>query len=143
MSREYPDRPVVGVGAVVVRDGEVLLIRRGKPPRQGQWSLPGGAQQLGETLDAAVVREVSEETGIVVEIVGHIETIDAITRDDQGGVRYHYTLFDVAARWIDGEPRPGSDAVDARFVPLDELARYDLWAETERVIALGHAMLTG
>ena len=141
MHREYPDRPIVGVGAVVLRGSSVLLVKRARPPRQGQWSLPGGAQELGETLDDAVAREVREEAGIEISIQGMIDALDSISRDKQGAVQFHYTLFDVAARWRAGEPDPGGDAAEARFVPLDDLEKYDLWTETLRVIELADRML--
>lgn len=137
-SRLYPDRPIVGIGAVILRRKEVLLVRRGKPPRQGQWSLPGGAQKLGESVFDAARREVREETGLVVEVLGLVDVVDSIIRDDDGGVRYHYTLVDVAARWRDGEAMAGSDASDAAWFDLDAIASLGLWAETERVIRLAH-----
>ena len=108
--RLYPDRPIVGIGIVVFKGPEVLLIQRGKPPRLGQWSLPGGVQELVETVHEAARREVAEETGVDIDIVGLIDTVDSIQRDESGRVRYHYTLIDVAAVWRDGEPRAGSDA---------------------------------
>ena len=114
MSREYPERPIVGVGAVVWRGGRLLLVRRGKPPRLGQWSLPGGAQRLGETLVAAIAREVREEAGLEVQRVELLAAVDLVERDEDGRVRYHYTLFhrlNVGARyrfhWLHyPEPRP-------------------------------------
>ena len=145
MTRDYPDRPIVGVGAVVIRDGAVLLIRRAKPPREAEWSLPGGAQKLGETLREAAKREVAEETGLAIEVVGMIDAVDAISRDDEGRVQYHYTLFDVAAhvaaQWTGGDPAPGGDAAEARWVKLDALDGVVLWDETRRVISQGAAML--
>jgi ADP-ribose pyrophosphatase YjhB (NUDIX family) len=141
MSREYPDRPIVGVGAVVIRDGAVLLVRRAKAPRKGQWSLPGGAQKLGETLNAAAIREVAEETGVEISIACMVDAVDSITHDDDGRVRYHYALFDVVATWIGGDLMAGGDADDARWVKLDELEPYALWAETRRVIARAAEML--
>src|SRR6476660_5412765 len=97
MSRQYPDRPIVGVGAVIWRGDAVLLIRRGQPPRVGQWSLPGGAQHLGETLAEAVSREVHEETGLTLVDLRLLTTVDLIERDPDGRVRYHYTLVDFSA----------------------------------------------
>jgi len=134
--RRYPERPFVGVGVVVWRDQSVLLIERGRPPRQGQWSLPGGVQQLGETVFEAARREVREETGLEIEVVDIVAVVDSIQRDDQGGVRYHYTLVDVLAEWRGGEPRAQDDAADAAWAALDELERFDLWDETVRVIGL-------
>lgn len=141
MDRHYPDRPFVGVGVVVLRGEEVLLIQRGKPPRQGEWSLPGGMQELGETVREAGVREVMEETGVEIEIVGLIDVFDAVRRDDAGRVHTHYTLVDFAARWRSGEARPGDDAMAARWVPLAELPSLGLWSETVRAIRQATTLL--
>src|SRR5438876_7221176 len=100
VEREYPKHPLTGVGVVCWRGDQVLLIRRGKPPRLGQWSLPGGLQHLGETVYEAAARETLEETGIRVRVLGFLDIIDAITRDDAGRVRFHYTLIDVGAEWL-------------------------------------------
>ena len=134
MSREYPKRPLVGVGAVIWRDNKVLLIRRGKPPREGEWSLPGGEQELGETILQALTREVQEETGLIIQIVALIDVIDAIMPDKGGDIRNHYTLIDFAARWVSGEAQAGDDATAVRWVTLEELSDYELWQETSRVI---------
>ncbi len=136
MSRSYPPRPLVGVGVVVLRGDEVLLVRRGKAPRRGDWSLPGGAQELGETVFEAAVREAREETGLDVAVVGLVDVVDSITRDAAGAVRYHYTLVDVLAEWRGGEARAAGDAADVAWAPLDRLADYGLWSETVRVIRL-------
>ena len=134
MSRLYPDRPVVGVGAVVWRDERVLLIRRGQPPRLGQWSLPGGGQQLGETLVAAVRREVREETGLELATIELLTTLDLIERDPDERVRFHYVLVDFTAEAPEGEPVAGDDAAAVAWFALDELAGLGLWTETLRVI---------
>jgi ADP-ribose pyrophosphatase YjhB (NUDIX family) len=136
MPRSYPDRPIVGVGAVVFRANEVLLIRRGKAPRRGDWSIPGGMQELGETVFAAAAREVLEETAVAIRNIALIDVIDAITPDEQGRVRYHYTLVDVVADWQNGEPVGGSDAMHAEFMPLHRVAGTGLWSETQRIIDL-------
>jgi ADP-ribose pyrophosphatase YjhB (NUDIX family) len=136
MSREYPDRPLVGIGAVVWRDDRVLLIRRAKPPRAGQWSLPGGAQKLGETVEEAARREVLEETGLMLERPEIIATVDLIERDDDGRVRYHYTLIEVSADAATGEAVAGSDAADTRWFDHDEIDTLGLWSETLRIIEL-------
>lgn len=138
MRRHYPDRPVIGVGVVVWHAGRVLLIRRARPPRQGQWSLPGGAQQLGETLADAARRELREEAGVEVELGEIIATIDLIDRDDAGRVRYHYTLIDFSAEAVDPALVPGDDAADARWFDLDQIDDLGLWSETVRVIRLDH-----
>ena len=137
--RLYPARPFVGVGAVVFKDRRVLLVRRGHAPRKGMWSLPGGLQEVGETVFAAARREVLEETGLTIEIMELVDVVDSITRDAQDRARYHYTLVDVRAEWRAGEAVAGDDAEAVAWAPLDDLARYELWAETERVIRLAAA----
>ena len=141
--RLYPDRPIVGVGVVVLRGDEVLLIRRAKPPVSDNWSIPGGAQEIGETVREAALREVAEETGLAVEIVGLVDVVDGITRDADGRARYHYTLVDFAARWTAGEARAASDAAAVRWVGLDALARVPMWAETRRIVAAAAGMAGG
>lgn len=136
MSREFPARPVVGVGAVVWRDGRVLLVRRGRPPRLGQWSLPGGGQELGETVEEAARREVREETGLELARVDLLTVVDLVERTEDGRVRYHYTLVDVDADAADGEPVAASDAAAVAWFDPVALASLPLWEETRRVIAL-------
>jgi 8-oxo-dGTP diphosphatase len=119
--REYPQTPMVGVGAVVIDGDQVLLIRRGQQPMKGQWSLPGGALEVGETLLDGVRREVREETGLEVEPVALIEVLDRIVRDEDGRVRFHYVLVDYLCRVTGGELCCATDAVDARWASRDEL----------------------
>src|SRR5690242_13687013 len=109
VSREYPERPIVGIGAVVWRGDKVLLIRRGKPPRLGQGSLAGGAKRLGVTLAEGIAREVLEETGLALERAELLTTVDLIERDEAGAVRFHYTLVDFTAEAPTGEAIPGDD----------------------------------
>ena len=124
-------RPTPCVGVVCFRGDEVLLIQRGKAPRLGQWSIPGGRMEYGETVQAAALRELAEETGVTAEILGLVDVIDSI----DPAADWHGVLVDYAARWTAGEPVAGDDAADARFLPLDEaLAKVD-WDETRRVIA--------
>ena len=126
MPREYPEAPVVGVGAVVVRDGRVLLVRRANAPSRGRWSVPGGAVELGETLAEAAIREVREECQVEVE-AGHIlSTCDLIQHDENGRVRYHYVLIDLAARHVSGDPQAGTDALEVRWVGEADLTRLDI-----------------
>lgn len=139
-TRAYPDRPFAGVGAAVFKENSVLLVRRGAPPRAGEWSLPGGAQELGETALAAALREVAEETGIKAEPIGLIDIVDIIRRDDEGRVEHHYTLADFAMRWKEGEPRPGDDAAEARFAPMSEITAFGLAPETLRIVEEGYAL---
>ncbi|MEM9682053.1 MAG: NUDIX hydrolase [Pseudomonadota bacterium] len=136
MSREYPDRPIVGVGVVVWRGDEVLLIERGKGPVSGNWSLPGGKQELGETVEEAAHREIMEETGLEIDIVGLLDVVNLVRRDDEGRVRFHYTLVDFTARWRAGDAVAGSDAAAVRWVPFEELKEVPMWDETHRVIRL-------
>ncbi len=134
-SREYPPRPLVGVGVVVWHDERLLLIQRGKPPRVGRWSLPGGAQKLGETVAEAARREVLEETGVVVEVGEVLAVVDLIERDGER-VRYHYTLIDFSAEVQAPDLRPGGDAADARWFTQAEVQGLGLWSETLRIIEL-------
>jgi len=136
-SREYPPRPVVGLGTVIMGPAGVVLIKRGKPPRIGAWSLPGGAQKLGETVIEGLAREASEETGLTVEIIELIDVVDSITRDDDGNVKFHYTLVDAAAYVTGGTLVAGSDALDARWFAEPEIPGLKLWNETERMIQRG------
>lgn len=125
MSREYPDYPRVGVGAVVLRGDRVLLVRRGQAPALGKWSLPGGLVDVGETTEDAVRREVLEECGLAIRVVDVAGVIDRITRDPDGRVRYHYVLVDYLA-YADSEAIvAGTDAADARWVPVAEVERLD------------------
>lgn len=135
-ARENPERPVIGVGAVVIQDDEVLLIRRGKPPKMGEWSLPGGAQELGEPIQQALRREVKEETGLDVEVLDFLGIIDLIDHTSDDAVRYHYTLIDYLASPVGGVLCAGSDASDARFFKLEEALALPLWSETRRIINL-------
>ncbi|GEQ97148.1 DNA mismatch repair protein MutT [Iodidimonas gelatinilytica] len=140
-SRHYPKRPIIGVGAVVFKGASVLLIQRSKPPKIGEWSLPGGAQDLGETASAAAAREVLEETGVHADIIGLLDVVDYIEPDESHAIRHHYTLVDYLARWTAGEPKAASDARKAQWVALDGLGDVPLWSETRRIILLGAARL--
>lgn len=133
-SRRKPERPVVGVGVVVWRGDEFLLVRRGKAPNKGQWSIPGGAQQLGETVFAAGEREVLEETGLRVKVLGLVDVVDGIHRDESGVVDWHYTLVDLVAESPSGEAQAADDAEEAAWFSLARLPGLGLWSETERVI---------
>lgn len=137
MSREYPARPIVGIGIVLLRPPhEVLLIRRGRAPMLGAWGLPGGAQELGETAEAAARRELLEETGLTVGSLKLAGTVDSIDRDAAGRVRYHYTILDFAGLWEGGEPCAASDAAEVAWADFGDLGAYDLWREAHRIIAL-------
>ncbi|MBN1135012.1 MAG: NUDIX hydrolase [Anaerolineae bacterium] len=133
MKREYPEAPIVGVGAVI-RDGpRILLIRRNREPGKGHWTFPGGAVELGETVRDAVYREALEETGLQVEAGEMIVAIDRVLRDEAGRIQYHYVILDFLARPVGGTLRPGDDASDARWASLDELDELDLNQEAKEI----------
>ena len=134
-SREYPSRPIVGVGGVIVSGGGIVLIKRGAEPLKGQWSLPGGGVEIGETLPAAVAREVLEETGLDVEVGPVVEVFDRITRDGEDRVRYHYVLVDYLCWPIGGTLHAGSDVDDAVLADPADLSRFELTPKTAAVIA--------
>ncbi len=142
MSREYPPRPIVGIGVVVLRPGAVLLARRGRAPSLGAWSLPGGAQELGETAEQAARRELQEETGLTVGPLLLAANVDSIHRDDDGRIRFHYTILDFAARWHGGEAVAGGDITEIAWAAFDQFDAYDLWAEARRVIAIARRLLS-
>lgn len=139
--REYPGRPIIGIGIVVLRPDAVLLVRRGSAPAQGQWSLPGGAQELGETVEEATRRELREETGLTVGPLTLIAHVDSIHHDPDGRVRFHYTILDFAAVWIGGDAVAGDDVSALVWAPFDALADHALWPEAMRVIELARARL--
>ena len=137
MAREYPAHPVVGVGAVVVRDGRALLVRRGHEPRKGEWSLPGGLLDLGEALVDAARREVKEETGLDVEVGPMIETFNRVHRDGEGRIRYHFVIVDFVCWAGAGEAVAGSDAEAVAWVTADQLDAYAVNAHAKAVIVRG------
>ena len=141
MAREYPAHPVVGVGAVVVRDGKALIIKRAHEPRKGEWSLPGGLLELGESLQDAAHREIKEETGLDVDVGPVIETFDRVHRDDHGRIRYHFVIVDFVC-WVDeGEAVPGSDAEGVAWVTPEEIDVYEVNAHAKAVILKGLEIL--
>lgn len=142
-NREYPARPIVGVGGVTIWDGRVLLMRRAYAPLQGEWSIPGGGLDVGETIADGVRREVQEETGIHVRVLDHIETFERIMRDDSGRVQYHYVILDYLCEAIGGELCAGGDATDAAWVAENELSKYALRETAMRVIVKAFAMARG
>ena len=135
--RRYPGRPIVGVGAVVLVDGKVLLVKRRHPPLEGEWSLPGGAVETGETLAAACAREVREETGLLVDVGPLIDVFDRITFDSTGAAEYHFVLVDYLCRAVGGTLGCASDATDVALVAADAdaLAPYQLNEKALEVIA--------
>lgn len=143
--RLYPRRPLVAVGAVVWDGSRVLLERRGRPPAQGSWVIPGGLIELGETATAAICREVREECGIEIEVGPLLGLFEPILRDEAGRIRYHYTIIDFLAFYRGGALRPGDDAAEVRWVTPDDLPRYELSAATRAMIAraLAHMQKEG
>jgi 8-oxo-dGTP diphosphatase len=119
--REYPDRPVVGIGAVVIRDGKVLLIRRGVAPGRGLWAVPGGSLELGETLQQGAEREILEETGITIRAREPIYAFDFFERDPDGRIRFHFVIVDLAADYIRGDVKGADDALEARWLAPGDL----------------------
>ncbi|HEX4605122.1 MAG TPA: NUDIX hydrolase [Candidatus Angelobacter sp.] len=133
-SREYPDRPIVGVGAVILHQERVLLVKRGSPPLLGEWSLPGGVVELGETLRAAVEREAREETGLTVNAGEVLEVLDRIIPGRNDAPQYHYVLIDFLCTVEAGELRAGGDAADVRWASQSELAQFKLEQPAVEVI---------
>ena len=133
-SRQYPERPIVGVGAVIVDEGKVLLIRRRYEPLKGEWSLPGGMVEIGETLESALMREMLEETGLRVDVGPVVEVFDRIMRDEQQRVRYHFVLVDYLCWPADGSLQAGSDVDAAIWVDPATLGRYSLTEKATSVI---------
>ena len=133
--RIFPERPIVGVGAVIVNDGYVVLVKRAHEPLKGEWSLPGGAVEVGETLAEAVAREAREETGLDVRVGSLVEVLDRVHRSAEGRVEYHFVLLDYRCTVVSGTLAHGSDAADACWARRDDLARYGLSEAALRVIA--------
>jgi 8-oxo-dGTP diphosphatase len=150
MKREYPESPLVGVGAVIVDhhgddphpEHRVLLIRRGQPPLLGEWSLPGGVLECGETLREAVIREAREETGLVVETEEMLGVYERVIHGDEGRVRYHYVLIDFLCRAVDGDLKAGSDAAEVRWYTREELPALNLAFDASDVVIKGLARST-
>jgi 8-oxo-dGTP diphosphatase len=138
--REYPDAPVVGVGGVVIHGGRALLIRRGGPPLQGEWSIPGGTLDLGETISEGIRRELKEETGVDVRVLDFIEAFDRIFRDASGGIQYHFVIVDYLCEFAGGEARAGSDVTDTAWAREDELWKYSLTEAATGVIRKAFAI---
>jgi len=131
---DYPDHPRVAVGAVVFKEERVLLVRRGQPPAEDLWAIPGGSVKIGETLQEAAEREIREETGIQIQAAEPIYTFDVIERDAAGKVRFHYVIVDLAADYVMGNPSPGDDAVEARWVSADEISKLKVSAATVKLL---------
>jgi len=146
-TREYPDRPVVGVGGVIIENGRALLVRRGSEPLRGEWSIPGGTLELGESLQEGVARELQEETGLTVRVLELIEVFDRIwsgngahPKSTAARPKYHYVIADYLCERVSGEPQAASDVTDVAFVREEELEKYSLTVTATRVLKKAFAM---
>ena len=126
VKRLYPKQPIIGVGAVIIKDGKILLEKRKNEPGKGKWSIPGGLVELGENVEQTVMREVEEETGLEVEKPEHIDVVDNIIRDESGRVKYHFVIIDYFMRLKGGTLKAASDAEELKWVPLSDVEKYDL-----------------
>jgi ADP-ribose pyrophosphatase YjhB (NUDIX family) len=140
VAREYPEHPIVGVAAIVLRGDQVLLVRRGREPAKGLWGLPGGMLELGETTAAGVRREVLEECGIEIEVGPLAGVFEPMQHDEAGRLRYHYVVLDYLATYVSGELRAADDADDARWVELDKLGHLPISVETKAMIKKAAAL---
>ena len=134
MKREYPEQPIVGVGAVVFRGDEVLLVKRGNAPSKGKWAIPGGVLNLGELIREGVAREVREECQIKIEVGEIIDVLDAVIRDDTGRIQYHYVLCDYFATYKAGQVAPSSDVLDAKWFTFNEVRTLDTTGGTQKIV---------
>jgi len=134
MRREYPDRPIIAVGAAVCRGGQVLIVQRGRAPSKGIWTVPGGVVQLAEEMRKAAAREVCEECGIEVQVGDVVGVLDNVVRDDQGRVRYHYAIVDFAARYVSGELCLNDELLDAAWVTPDQFDAYGVPDKAREVL---------
>lgn len=134
IKRDYPDRPLVGVGAVIVRDRRVVIVQRSNEPLKGQWSIPGGALEVGETLRQCAAREALEETGLRVEPIDVLDVFDSIYSDPDGRTRYHYVLIDFFCRVAGGELHSGGDAAQACWITREEMANFAITETAQKVI---------
>ena len=138
--RAYPSRPFVGVGVVIFKKNRVLLAERDRQPHGKMWSIPGGAQELGETIEEAAIREIKEETGLAIELGGIVDVLDVINRDEVDRVKYHYTLVDFFAEWLSGEAHADDDVSDVKWVPIEDVSDIALSDMARSVIIKANKM---
>jgi 8-oxo-dGTP diphosphatase len=137
MQREFPEQPIIGVGAIIVEDGRALLVKRAHPPIEGQWSIPGGALEIGELVREAAVREAQEETGLIVEVGELLGVFDRVLRSPEQRVQYHYVLIDFLCKPVGGELCAATDAAEVRWFTCEELPALNLADDTHEVILKG------
>jgi len=133
-NRNYLEYPFIGVGVVVWNNNRFLLVKRSKSPRKGEWSIPGGRQMLGETTRETASREIQEEASIRINILGLVDVVDSIVKDEKGMVKFHATLVDYVAQYVSGTPQAGDDATEIGWFTIDNLPSLNLWKETDRII---------
>jgi 8-oxo-dGTP diphosphatase len=143
MKREYPDQPIIGVGGIIFQDRNVLLVKRAKSPGKGQWSLPGGAIELGEPVREALRREIFEETSINITIEGLVRVLDKILYDEQNRVRFHYVIADYWGRFLSGRLRADSDISDANFFAINQIRDMDIDGDVKDTVAMAVRMKEG
>jgi len=143
LRREYPAKPIVGIGAVIICNGKILLAKRGSEPGKNKWSIPGGLVELGETVQETTVREVKEETNLEVQVRRLIDVVDNLEPDEKGRLRYHFVVLDFLVHLKEGSLRAGSDVLDVRWVPLDEVEEYDLTKTFREFFERNRGMLQG
>jgi len=132
--RAYPDRPFVGVGVVIFKGNQILLAERNRRPHGKMWSIPGGAQELGETVEEGAIREIMEETGLEIDLKGLVDVVNVISNDEAGDVQFHYTLVDFYADWVSGEAVADDDVSSVKWVGLEEIQHIELRPVTRRII---------
>jgi 8-oxo-dGTP diphosphatase len=142
MQREFPEQPIIGVGTIIIKDERVLLVKRAHPPIQGQWSIPGGALEVGELVREAAVREACEETGLIVEPLELLGVFDRVLRNAEQRVQYHYVLIDFLCKPVGGELSASSDATEVRWFAREELPALNLADDTHEVILKGFEILS-
>lgn len=138
--REYPQRPIIAVGGVVIQGGRVLLIRRGQPPLEGRWSIPGGILEIGETITAAIERELKEETGVSVRVMGLLEIYEKVLRDSDNRAQYHFVILDYLCEFVGGTAEAAADVTDTAWVAEEDLEKLQLTSAALRVVKKAFAL---
>lgn len=141
--RTYPERPIVAVGGVVIHESRVLLIRRGKPPLEGRWSIPGGLLEVGETIAQGIERELREETGVKVRVADLIEICEKVLRDEENEPQYHFVILDYVCEFVEGTAKAGGDAADVVWASEQQLESLELTEAASRVIGKAFAAVRG